>query len=476
MANWPASGSSSDWVHGAWAEHHQWALWQQGAAEADWVADGSWSEKAWGWPKDEDWQKDEVPKRRKRELKECPTDEGKTYDSYTYLGGTEAGSLRDAEKAKAISCLTDEGISRARSANWPSVVLDAVMYLLTALSTRTRVHALPTDAKGFRAELRKEFRNRFPTEDKVQGIIDLINQSDDSQLLAIAAAKGFVPFEQAAPVGSRRQMSRRDSLFGMSFPAFGPGVANDGPAGFSPQPALPPQRGDYSQVGPSEGAAWAQPQQQQQQQQPQQQQLVPPWTAFSPVRQPGVASATLATQQQSPPGSQNSSGRCLRQSNSEQELECLERKEKILRLKANSAQLEKEAAEHVRATAKAEWEAALYAQRAQEERASESRVQKVYPSEAKDAEKQDLVLEALQARQARILGEQSSAKVAEDAASASAHEDLQIAPQAEQEQQEEPSLGGAPSPKDEEVEEGRAADESVSEGVQEELAEQLGVE
>ena len=46
----------------------------------------------------------------------------------------------------------------------------------------------------------------------------------------------------------------------------------------------------------------------------------------------------------------------------------------------------------------------------------------------------------------------------------------------EQEQQEEPSLGGAPSPKDEEVEEGRAADESVSEGVQEELAEQLGVE
>ena len=69
-----------------------------------------------------------------------------------------------------------------------------------------------------------------------------------------------------------------------------------------------------------------------------------------------------------------------------------------------------------------------YAQRAQEERASESRVQKVYPSEAKDAEKQDLVLEALRARQARILGEQSSAKVAEDAASASAHEDLQIAP------------------------------------------------
>ena len=154
----------------------------------------------------------------------------------------------------------------------------------------------------------------------------------------------------------------------------------------------------------------------------------------------------------------------------------MERKEKILRLKANAAQLAKEAAEHVRATAKAEWEAALYAQRAQEERASESRVQKVYPSEAKDAEKQDLVLEALRARQARILGEQSSAKVAEDAASASAHEDLQIAPQGEQEQQEEPSLGGAPSPKDEEVEEGRAADESVSEGVQEELAEQLGVE
>ena len=56
MANWTASGSSSDWVHGAWGEHHQWALHQQGAAEADWGADGSWSEKAWGWPKDEDWQ------------------------------------------------------------------------------------------------------------------------------------------------------------------------------------------------------------------------------------------------------------------------------------------------------------------------------------------------------------------------------------------------------------------------------------
>ena len=121
------SGRTHDWRD---THSDQW----QGSSRA-W-ASGTWDSDSWGCgdaPGDS-WGSGNVAadtsiteRKRKRELREQSTEDGKSYESYTYLGGQEAGSLRDAEKAKAITFMTKEGISRARAASWPSLVLDSVM-------------------------------------------------------------------------------------------------------------------------------------------------------------------------------------------------------------------------------------------------------------------------------------------------------------------------------------------------------------
>ena len=151
MGGWSQSwggdfwGSGSSWEGGPWHKSGtpQGSWWSSFGEDDDWYkGDSSYN--------GDNWYK-ETHGRHKRKLQEQLTEEGKTYENYQYIGGDKSGSLRPAEKAKLISHQTGSRITKARTATWQSTTLDAVQFLLTKLSPRTRVHAVPTDPATLQA-------------------------------------------------------------------------------------------------------------------------------------------------------------------------------------------------------------------------------------------------------------------------------------------------------------------------------------
>ncbi len=97
------------------------------------------------------------------------------------MGGDEKGSLRPAEKCKLLVHQSGETLSRSRVANWQSLTLDAVQWLFTRLSPRTRIHAISTNVRVLRDDLKVEFHRIHKDPWKREELYDLIASFGDNE-------------------------------------------------------------------------------------------------------------------------------------------------------------------------------------------------------------------------------------------------------------------------------------------------------
>ena len=126
---------------------------------AQWGKHGSWEG---GWSDDRDWG----DRRSNRRLKVNTTDNGKSYDYVTYIGGLGKKVLPVEERAKAICHDTD--VPCIELAKFPSLALDCIIFKLGRLQPDTAVRSLSTDPLTFRNEMQRVFE-RFAAKSQQKG-------------------------------------------------------------------------------------------------------------------------------------------------------------------------------------------------------------------------------------------------------------------------------------------------------------------
>ena len=91
-----------------------------------------------------------------RQLKRKTTEEGKSYQWYTTLGGLGKAALPCCERAKLLHHL-DESVSILQLNTRDAFFLDAAIYLVTGQMPTTRIRSVATDPRMFRAEFKREY-------------------------------------------------------------------------------------------------------------------------------------------------------------------------------------------------------------------------------------------------------------------------------------------------------------------------------
>jgi hypothetical protein len=132
--------------------HQGWWQGQQQQTNWDWSAD-SWS----GMGSQSDWR---GPKPARNSLTRKTTEEGKSYQRYTYLGGDSKASLPASERAKMVVHLFQDQITMVRAQQWSSDTLDAVIFMATRAQPTTKLHCLSIDPIQLREMLSREFSGR----------------------------------------------------------------------------------------------------------------------------------------------------------------------------------------------------------------------------------------------------------------------------------------------------------------------------
>ena len=69
------------------------------------------------------------------------TEEGKSYNHYTYLGGETKVSLPAHERAKLVVTMFGDAVTMVRAQQWNSDCLDSIIYLATRSQPSTRIAA-----------------------------------------------------------------------------------------------------------------------------------------------------------------------------------------------------------------------------------------------------------------------------------------------------------------------------------------------
>jgi len=150
----------------------------------------------------------------KRALQRRTTEEGKLYECYTYVGGEEKSSLPHTEKIKLLAHIMGGRVSNARCASYSSLACDAILFLLTRLSPKTRIHTVSIKPMALREDLAREFASRHRGEAAQQAIIDkLLGITDEGQLFQLAVSQGFMPFDERM-VGTGASSSAQPGFFG----------------------------------------------------------------------------------------------------------------------------------------------------------------------------------------------------------------------------------------------------------------------
>ena len=123
------------------------------------------------------------------------TDEGKTYNHYTYLGGETRASLPTCERAKIVVNLFEDSITMVRAQQWSSDCLDSIIYLATRSQPATKLHALSTDPALLREMLAKECKMR--RNHGAPEVLDAMLECGDNHDLIInkAVTEGFIKLD-----------------------------------------------------------------------------------------------------------------------------------------------------------------------------------------------------------------------------------------------------------------------------------------
>ena len=162
------SCSAKGWGDGAWSSSNDgWkssgASW--GPDSQAWSECGSeWSSDSRTWRGDQEWQegqkrKGTAPAEGQRALKRKSTDEGRSLEAYTYLGGDAKASLPHGDKVKIVHALRpDVGILVLNSL--AGECLDAVMWILTGQQPTLAIRQVSVEPDRLRHTLREEYERR----------------------------------------------------------------------------------------------------------------------------------------------------------------------------------------------------------------------------------------------------------------------------------------------------------------------------
>ena len=136
------------------------------------------------------------PKPARNSLARKTTEEGKSYQRYTYLGGDSKASLPASERAKMVVHLFQDQITMVRAQQWSSDTLDAIIFMATRAQPTTKLHCLSIDPIQLREMLSREFSVR-KARDCDADLLDSIIQAGDNQdqLIAKAQSLGFSKFD-----------------------------------------------------------------------------------------------------------------------------------------------------------------------------------------------------------------------------------------------------------------------------------------
>eukprot|EP00405_Crypthecodinium_cohnii_P064775 CAMPEP_0195040414 /NCGR_PEP_ID=MMETSP0326_2-20130528/80319_1 /TAXON_ID=2866 ORGANISM="Crypthecodinium cohnii, Strain Seligo" /NCGR_SAMPLE_ID=MMETSP0326_2 /ASSEMBLY_ACC=CAM_ASM_000348 /LENGTH=721 /DNA_ID=CAMNT_0040067325 /DNA_START=1048 /DNA_END=3214 /DNA_ORIENTATION=+ len=181
-----------------------------------WWGSNNWKNEGWQWDggdHENNWQSP-AGQQGKRALQRRTTEEGKLYECYTYVGGEEKSSLPHTEKIKLLAHIMGGRVSNARCASYSSLACDAILFLLTRLSPKTRIHTVSIKPMALREDLAREFASRHRGEAAQQAIIDkLLGITDEGQLFQLAVSQGFMPFDERM-VGTGASSSAQPGFFG----------------------------------------------------------------------------------------------------------------------------------------------------------------------------------------------------------------------------------------------------------------------
>jgi len=121
------------------------------------------------------------------------TEEGKSYNHYTYLGGETKASLPAHERAKLVVTMFGDAVTMVRAQQWNSDCLDSIIYLATRSQPSTKIHCLSTDPSRLRDMLTRECNLR-QANGSSENLLDTILSCGDNQELIInkAVAEGFI--------------------------------------------------------------------------------------------------------------------------------------------------------------------------------------------------------------------------------------------------------------------------------------------
>jgi hypothetical protein len=135
------------------------------------------------------------PGQTRNSLTRRTTDEGKTYNHYTYLGGDTKASLPTCERAKIVLNLFEDSITMVRAQQWSSDCLDSIIYLATRSQPTTKIHSLSTDPTLLREMLLKEYK--FRLKQGAPEVLDSILECGDRHELIInrAVTEGFMKLD-----------------------------------------------------------------------------------------------------------------------------------------------------------------------------------------------------------------------------------------------------------------------------------------
>lgn len=112
----------------------------------------------------------------KRSLKRKSTEEGKTYEWYTFLGGSNKTALPLQDRVKIINCC-DTSAGGLILNKYDTFWIDAALYFMTGQSPTLRLRSASTDPENLREMLKAEYDQR-----KTKTLANILQQYGQSMV------------------------------------------------------------------------------------------------------------------------------------------------------------------------------------------------------------------------------------------------------------------------------------------------------